>query len=194
MINTGHKLLARDKSCLIVVDAQSGFCERLDASQRPIMIENIAFIVTLASYFNIPVIVTVESPDIFGNTEPHIASCLPSETPILNKSVFGLAGQADILASVRELNRDMAVIVGMETDVCIAQSAMGLAEAGVSPYVVDDACGAPGPYHQRGLERLQDAGMPTVTARGVFYEWVRDVPTLRQVREALSDKLPPHLK
>jgi hypothetical protein len=59
--------------------------------------------------------------------------------------------------------------------VCVAQSAVGLADDGFRAVVVDDATFSPGEMHARGLERLAAAGVERNHAKGVTYEWLASV-------------------
>jgi nicotinamidase-related amidase len=76
---------------------------------------------------------------------------------------------------VRDTRRHTAIVVGCETDVCVAQSAIGLVEHGFDCVVVDDATFSPGEMHARGLERLASAGVVRNHAKGVTYEWLATV-------------------
>jgi nicotinamidase-related amidase len=60
----------------------------------------------------------------------------------------------------------------METDVCVAQSALGLLDRGLHVAVVADATYSPGTMHDHGLRRIADAGGAVVHAKAVYYEWV----------------------
>jgi nicotinamidase-related amidase len=124
---------------------------------------------------------------------PELSSVLPSGTPVFNKMIFGLDRQADIKAEVDRIGRDSFVLVGLETDVCIAHSALGLAAAGYRAVVIDDACSSPPPHHEHGLRRLRDAGITVTSAKGIFYEWARDLATSRRVRSELNVPIPPGL-
>jgi nicotinamidase-related amidase len=164
-------LLDRDDSVLVVVDAQPRF---LGAGAEPAL-ERIAWLVAVAARLGVPVVVTEEEPDRNGATEPRIAERLPADAPVFTKPTFGLAGTPEILAAVRAAGRGTAVIVGAETDVCIAQSAIGLREAGLACVVVDDATFSPGEMHERGLARIGAEGVARNHAKGVTYEWLRTV-------------------
>ena len=91
--------------------------------------------------------------------------------------VFGLWGQEDIRAAVEATGRDCFVLAGLETDVCVAQSALGLRAAGYQVAVVADACASPPPHHENGLRRLQGSGVVLTAVKTVFYEWLRDLET-----------------
>jgi nicotinamidase-related amidase len=164
-------LLDRDDSVLVVVDAQPGFLP-VEAEGA---VERMAWLVAVAALLRIPVIVTEEEPDRNGRTDRRIADRLPAGTPIFTKPTFGLAATPEILAAVHATRRATAVIVGCETDVCVAQSAIGLREAGFACVVVDDATFSPGEMHERGLERISSESIGRNHAKGVTYEWLRTV-------------------
>jgi hypothetical protein len=67
------------------------------------------------------------------------------------------------------------VLCGLETDVCVAQSAFGLLDAGKRVAVVEDAVGSPGAAHAQGLERMARAGVELVGLKGLAYDWLRTV-------------------
>lgn len=173
-------LLDRQRSVLVVVDAQPAFLDGADD-----VVANIVWLVAVAARLGVRVVVTEEEPERNGATDGRIASRLPPSTPIFRKPTFGLAGTPEILDAVT----GVAVLVGAETDVCIAQSALGLQAAGVDCVVVDDATFSPGAMHERGLARIAAAGVPRTHTKGVTYEWLRTV----EAAHALSadDSLPP---
>lgn len=179
-IDCGVGLLERDDTVLVVVDVQPGFLARSWFSEQDVAaaraaLDRAVWLVALAVRLGIPIVVTEEEPERNGTIHPSVAERLPAETPVLRKPTFGLAGTPEILAAVREANRGTAVVVGCETDVCVAQSAIGLREQGFGCVVVADATFSPGEMHARGLERLSEAGVVRHHAKGVTYEWLRSV-------------------
>jgi len=173
-------LLERDDSVLVVVDVQPGFLVRKwfseqDAAAAHAALDRAVWLVSLAARLGIPIVVTEEEPERNGPTDPRVTERLPTQTPVLRKPTFGLAGTPEILAAVRKTGRGTAVVVGCETDVCVAQSAIGLQEQGFDCVVVADATFSPGEMHLRGLERLAAAGIARNHAKGVTYEWLRSV-------------------
>ena len=178
-------LLDRDDSVLLVVDAQPGF---LPAGSEP-AVERMAWLVAVAARLDVPVVVTEEEPERNGTTDTRVAKLLPADTPVFAKPTFGLASTPEILAAVRATQRGTAVIVGCETDVCVAQSAIGLGAAGFECVVVEDATFSPGEMHERGLARIHSEGVARNHAKGVTYEWLR---TVDDAHAALGDpSLPP---
>jgi nicotinamidase-related amidase len=178
-------LLDRDDSVLVVVDAQPGFL----ADGADPAVDRMAWLVAVAACLGVPVVVTEEEPERHGATDARVAEWLPAGNPTFTKPTFGLAATPEILEAVRATGRGTAVVVGCETDVCVAQSAIGLQAAGLACVVVDDATFSPGEMHERGLARIASEGVARNHAKGVTYEWLRTVEVAHSV---LSDAaLPP---
>ena len=179
-------LLDRDATVLLVIDAQPGFSGADDASARAAARsrEVAAWLVGVAAAVGIPIVVTEEDAARNGPTDPLIAHRLPPGTPVYDKTSFGLTGNPEILSAVESTGRRTAVLVGAETDVCVAQSAVGLLDVGFRVAVVSDATFSPGPAHDHGLARMRDAGVEIHSAKGVYYEWVR---TLAKARALMDD-------
>jgi nicotinamidase-related amidase len=173
-------LLDRDDAVLVVVDAQPRFLPR----EAEAAVERMAWLVAVAAHLGIPVVVTEEEPERNGVTDVRIANRLPAGAPVFTKPTFGLAGTPVILDAVRETGRGTVVVVGCETDVCVAQSAIGLRANGFECVVVEDATFSPGEMQERGLARLVSEGVARNHAKGVTYEWLR---TVEDAHAAFSD-------
>ena len=170
----GGRLLDVDDSVLCVVDVQPGFVKKLgETDGRGPFIQRVVWVVALANALGVPIVVTEEEPDHNGSTLPEIVEHLPDPTPRYAKPAFGLADVPEIMAAVEATGRHTAVLVGMETDVCVAHSALGLLDRDYRVVVVRDAVQSPGGAHDDGIERMRAAGVTLIGAKGLFYEWVR---------------------
>ena len=79
------------------------------------------------------------------------------------------------LEELEMLRRPNAVLVGMETHVCVMQTALDLLEAGLHVFLPVDALGARGAIdHDTALRRLEQAGAVLTTAEAVAFEWTAD--------------------
>lgn len=189
-------LLEQSDSVLVVVDVQPGFLARewfseQDAAAASAALDRAVWLVALAARLEIPVVVTEEEPERNGSTDLRVTERLPAGTPVLRKPTFGLAGTPEILGAVRGTERGTTVVVGCETDVCIAQSAIGLRDQGFECVVVVDATFSPGEMYARGLDRLAAAGIDRNHAKGVTYEWLRSVDDAHAVLGAPGLPAPP---
>ena len=184
-----NSLIDADDSCLIVIDAQKVFFDKLAEEDVKPLIKRMVWIVDVAIKLDIPVIVTAEYIEENGSIIPELLEVLPPDTKIHNKMIFGLAADPDILNAVRNTNRKTAILIGLETDVCVAQSAIGLLEHGYQVVVVVDAVGSPGKAHQYGLARMQSASILLSNVKSLFYEWVRTVDRSRNFYHTHKDEL-----
>lgn len=187
-------LVAAEQSCLVVIDVQKYFVEKLPAEARSPLVARIAWLVAVAKELAIPVIATVEDLARNGGTVAPLAEVLhDAGAPTFDKHTFGLAGQADILRAVGAAGRRQCVLAGLETDVCVSQSALGLAAQGFEVFAVEDACASPAPDHAAGLRRMQMAGVTLLRTKGLYYEWVRTLLVHRRVQAAAAALRPSDL-
>jgi nicotinamidase-related amidase len=177
-----NSLLAAEDSVLIVIDVQPAFLHKLAPDEHPPLLQRICWLMGVANWLDIPLIVTAEDIPRDGTVDQQIAQRLPPDAVIHNKMFFDLAADPVIRAAVDQTCRRTAVVVGLETDVCVAHSALGLLGAGYRVAVVADATGAPGTAHQFGLDRIRAAGGVLVGVKGLFYEWLRTVEQARRFR------------
>ena len=183
-------LLDRSQSCLVVIDVQQYFLDKLPLDWREPLVARIAWLMRIARILDIPIIGTAEDVAHDGPLVPALMAELPAGAQVFDKKIFGLYHQADIRAAVDATGKRDFVLMGLETDVCIAHSALGLAAAGHRVAVLEDGCGSPPPHHAAGLARLRDAGVTVTTIKGMHYEWVRDLPTLAKLKAAIGTELP----
>ena len=186
-------LLERADSLLLIIDAQPAFDRPDDGGQAllPGPLDRIAWLTAVAAALDIPVVVTEEDAGRNGPTVAPILAAMPPTTLVMAKHVFGAADQPDILAEIQAVRRHTIVIVGMETDVCVAHSAIGLLDRGFRVVVVEDATSSPGSMHDAGIRRMAAAGVEISHAKGIYYEWVRSLDAARTFQREHPDLADP---
>jgi nicotinamidase-related amidase len=175
-------LIDVDHSVLIVIDVQPPFLDKLPREDSQLLRNRICWLIGVAGWLHVPLVVTAEDIAREGGVDPQVVRALPAGIHVHNKMVFDLAADPAILAAVAQTGRKTAVLVGLETDVCVAHSALGLLEHGYQVAVVADATGSPGTAHGFGLERAAGAGALVTSVKSLFYEWLRTVERVRQFR------------
>ena len=182
------RLLEREDCVLIVVDVQPGFVAATEpAGKAADVVARIAWLARVAAALKVPIVVTEEQPDRNGPTEGVVREALPPGTRVFTKPVFGLADVPEIVEAVQTTGRQTAVLIGAETDVCVAHSALGLLDRGFRVAVVADATYSPESMHDHGLRRIAEAGGVIVHAKGVYYEWLRTLEAATAFRKAHPD-------
>jgi nicotinamidase-related amidase len=177
-------LVDHDDSVLVVIDAQAGFfgddLPSGEGEKARQALDRMTWLVKLARRLEVPTVITEEDPERNGATFGPIAAVFPAQKAIV-KPTFALTGTPLIVDRIEGLGRKTAVLVGFETDVCVAQSAIGLKELGMRVVVVEDAVFSPGEMHRRGLERMVADGVELNHCKGLAYEWTRTVAGSRSV-------------
>lgn len=178
MTSTGHNLVDRDGLVLVVVDIQ----ERLAAAmeRRAQVAGNAAKLARLAAIVGAPIIVTRQYPKGLGETVPEVEQPLAdleadgAAVRRVDKTTFCCAGEPAFMEALRATGRTQPVLVGMETHICVTQSALALLEmGGYAPQVVADACcSRETEAHETALDRLRAAGVVVTTTESVMYEAV----------------------
>jgi len=168
-------LINVDDCVLTIIDIQDHFLAKLPPERAELLVNRVGWLMEIARILHVPMVVTAEEPDRLDGFLPSLAEKLSPGTPIFDKMIFGLAGQPNILEAIQQTNRKTAVLVGMETDVCVSQSAIGLMQNGFQVVAVSDATDSPGESHEIGLERMKEAGALVTTLKVVYYEWIRTV-------------------
>jgi nicotinamidase-related amidase len=184
------RLLDADDCVLAVVDTQIGFLKKLPEEQGSELVDRIRWLTKLARWLQVPVVVTEEEPDKNGETAPAIMEALGPGTVRHTKPVFDLSACPTILEDVTRERRESVVLCGLETDVCVAQSAFGLLDLGKRVVVVEDAVASPGTAHEQGLARMTRAGVELVGVKGLGYEWLRTVERATQFGAATGHDTP----
>ncbi|MCS0603453.1 isochorismatase family protein [Streptomyces sp. LP11] len=192
-------LIDRDDCALVIIDVQSDFYPpgRLDVDRQRFhdMVRRIVWITALADRLGIPVVVTEEDPAGSGHTVPEIRDALPATAVTLPKNAFAVWDNPGIAAAIEATDRSTMVLTGIETDICVAHSAIRLHQSGRRVAVVDDAVYSPGPAHERGLRRLAGEGIETLSAKELFYDWVRTIEEANAFHDTHADlAVPPGVR
>src|SRR5512144_1796089 len=100
-----NTLLAAEDSILIAIDVQPVFLRKLAAEEHPPLLQRICWLIGVANWLHIPLVVTAEDIPRDGTVDDQVARRLPPNTPIYNKLVFDLAADATIRAAVHQARR-----------------------------------------------------------------------------------------
>jgi nicotinamidase-related amidase len=184
--SNGGRLLDVDDAVLCVIDVQPGFVDGLERTVRAPFVQRVVWVVGVARAMGVPMVITEEEPDRNGPTLPEVLAQAPAAAARFTKPTFGLADVPEIVAGVEATGRRTAVLVGAETDVCVAHSALGLLDRGFRVVVARDAVASPGSAHDDGLARMRDAGVVVVGAKGLYYEWVRTIDRLGSLQDTIA--------
>jgi nicotinamidase-related amidase len=163
-------LIEAQRSLLLIVDVQQGLAPVMSDPRR--VYRGCTLLLRAASRLALPTIISEQYPKGLGPSAPDIMEWAP-EGAVMEKLHFSCAHDEAILARVTESGRDQIVIAGIESHICVLQSALGFLAAGFKPVVVADACASRDPAnYQAAMTRLAARGVGIVTVEMVIFEWL----------------------
>lgn len=181
------KRVKAEDSVVIVIDIQDKLLVKIPSAAA--LVRNAAFLLDAAAALAIPVRATEQYPKGLGPTTPEIARRLTGPLPA--KTAFSCCGAETFLEELEMLRRPNVVLVGMETHVCVAQTALDLLHAGLHVFLPVDALAARGAIdHDTALRRLELAGAVPTTAEALAFEWMRDAahPQFKAVSKLVIER------
>jgi nicotinamidase-related amidase len=154
---------------LIVIDIQEKLLPPIYEKER--LLRNSQLLVRLANILSMPVVLTTQYAKGLGAVVPEIASLLPELQP-LDKLEFGCFGNSEFCSNVARLRgRNTLLLCGMETHICVLQTAMGALNQGHLVHVAADAVSSRSELNWKlGLERMRDAGAVISSTEMMIYE------------------------
>ncbi len=155
---------------LSVVDIQEKLLPPIFEKER--MVRNSQLLIRLAKILDLPVLLSTQYSKGLGPTIPEIASLLPNVTP-LEKIEFGCFNNDAYCARVKSLpgNRNTLLVCGMESHICVMQTALGALNSGYIVHVASDAVSSRTEWNWKiGLDRMRAAGAVISSTEMMIYE------------------------
>jgi nicotinamidase-related amidase len=153
------------RAALVVIDVQEAFRKVVPDFDRVALAS--ATLIGGARAMGIPVVVTEQYPTGLGETVPEVAEALPAGVHPLEKLCFA-ASEAD---GFDLGGRDQVLLCGVETHVCVNQTALDLLDRGVEVHVAGDAVGSRFEENRQvGLEKMERAGAVITSVETALFE------------------------
>jgi nicotinamidase-related amidase len=163
-------MLTAEGSLLLIIDVQAGLARAVEAAAS--RIHRTRLLLEAASRLDVPVIVSEHYPEGLGHTDPRLLPLLTAATN-LPKRAFSCWREPELRRAIEAAGRRQIVVAGMETHVCVQQTALDLVTAGFSTHLAADASGSRRAEDRTlGIERLRRHGCDVVTSEMVVFEWL----------------------
>jgi nicotinamidase-related amidase len=160
---------------LVVVDVQERLVSAMPNGVKERVIERVTVLLTAAKTLSVPVLVTEQYPNGLGPTEQELVKQLPDGTPVFEKTCFSATRADGFVPALEQTGRKQIVLVGMETHICVLQTALALQAQGYQVFVVEDAVSSRSKANQyNALQRMRSAGVIVSNVESVIFEWLED--------------------
>jgi len=163
-------MLEAERSLLFIVDVQGGLAAAVAHAQE--RIRKLQLLLQAAGRLAVPVLVAEHYPEGLGHTDQRLLP-LPDGSRVHGKISFSAWREPVIRRALEGAARPQIVLAGMETHVCVLQTALDLMAAGFAVHLVTDASGSrQDEDRDRAIDRLARHAIEPVTAEMVVFEWL----------------------
>lgn len=163
--------LARSRAILIVIDVQEIF--RPLIHDMNLVISNCSRLMRYCDKLDIPMLVTEHYPAKLGTTVEELATLAGGQDPV-EKISFSCAGDSGFLSRLQATRRDQVILCGIETHVCVYQTARDLLSDGYQVVAAADAVSSRQVSNRNlGLAYMRDLGVQTMTTEMVMFEMLK---------------------
>ena len=182
--------LEAERCALLVIDVQEKLLPPI--FQKEQLVRNTQLLIRAAGILKIPALVSTQYAKGLGGTVPEVASLLAgTEAGVIDKTLFSCFGSELFCSALKRLpgRRNTLLLCGMESHICVMQTALGALREGYLVHVASDAVSSRTEWNWKiGLERMRAAGAVISSTEMMIYE------LMRSSSSAAFKELLPHLK
>ena len=192
-------LMSRERSGLLVIDVQSKLVPHIPRNSA--LVWNIGRLMRAASTLGVQFNITEQYPQGLGPSVPALArllSELQSKTDdtasqVQEKRRFSCSECEAMLDALEKAGRRQLLLCGIETHVCVQQTALDLVSRGFDVFLAVDAIGSRNAAdHQTALRRMESCGVHLLTVEAAIFEWCETSANenFKQISQLIQEKPP----
>jgi nicotinamidase-related amidase len=164
-------LLNKDDSLLLLIDVQEKLTPAVLKCDE--LITRCEWLLKLAKKVNVPILVSEQYPQGLGSTLKQFHPYF-NQQECIDKVCFSCMGEPKYKEHLQRLQKKQLILIGIETHVCVLQTALEMKNEDYDVFVVADAVSCRGKQNMKyGLKRMREEGVRLVTSEMVFFEWLR---------------------
>jgi len=179
-------MLNQKDSVLVVIDIQERLVSSLD---KDTVVKRTATLAQAAKIMGIPTILTEQYPKGLGSTVPLLKKSVDINTPIIEKSAFSAVKEKKFFDLLKSYGKKQVVICGIETHICVHQTAADLLTEGYEVFVAKDACASRSKYEfKQGIDIMQSNGAKISCVEIILFEWLKSSrnPCFKEVQALIK--------
>ncbi len=163
-------MLQCDNTALVLIDVQEKLLPAIHEWQR--LLDAAVRLLRGVKVLELPIVWTEQNPRRLGRTVQDLAELLPGEP--IEKLSFSCGGQESFNTSIQQSGRNQILLAGIETHVCVYQTAMDLMAAGFEVHVVADAVSSRTDENRRiALDKMSAAGVQITSVEMALLEMLK---------------------
>ena len=178
--------LSAENSLVLIIDIQEKLVAALN---KDVVVSNAVKVVSAAKLLGIPIILTEQYPKGLGNTVQALQDVLPEESIPVEKTYFNALLEDGMLEKIKSYGKKQIVIFGIETHICVYQTASALIEEGFDVYVIKDACASRNKYEfKQGVDTMAANGVKISCVEIALFDWLKGAkhPKFKEVQALIK--------
>lgn len=163
--------ILKENTIALIIDIQERLLPAMEEKEE--LIENCTILINGLQELSVPLIVTQQYSKGLGETVPEIKSIIKDFNPI-EKRDFSCCDEANVSAEIEKSGAKDVIICGIESHVCVLQTAIDLKEAGYTPVVVMDCISSRNIDNvDLAAERFRYEGIMMTSYESILFELTR---------------------
>lgn len=158
------------------MDVQQKLLNAIPQQQQQGLIKNCQILLQASSLLQIPVIISEQYPKGLGHTVLSLTTELEQNqaSTLISKTCFSCCREKTFMQQL-EHSREQIIITGMESHICVLQTAIQCQNLGYQVFVIEDAIVARSKlHHKNAIARMRDAGIIISNIESLLFEWLTD--------------------
>lgn len=166
----------KDNSLILIIDVQERLAPAMDSPRE--VINGCAQLIAVAKKLDVPFIITEQYPQGLGASMIDIRNAAGEDVKYYSKLSFSCMKDNEIAEAIKKSGKKQIIIAGIETHICVTQTALDLKAHGYDVFVVSNACSSRDPIQNvLALQRLLRNDVDVVTSEMVIFEWLEKAGT-----------------
>jgi nicotinamidase-related amidase len=164
-------MLKADTAVLVIIDVQGRLAQVMHGKDA--LFKSLQAMIQSFKVLEIPIIWMEQIPKNLGHTISEVAQYLSDITPIA-KHTFSCCGNDQFMEKFKAINRKQVLVCGIESHICVYQTAVDLLNMGCEVQVLCDCVSSRTPENkQLGIDRMKDAGAVLTGTEMALFEMLK---------------------
>ena len=179
-------MLNINDSLILAVDFQEKLISATSADNELI---NASKMVEVGKILDIPVVISEQYPKGLGETSCKLINKIPPSSVVLEKTTFSLLKTEKIYNAIKAQNRKQIILFGIETHICVLQTALDLIDDGFEVYLIKNASKSrKESEHEAGINYMQNMGVKILTLEIALFELLKSSthPNFKEIQALIK--------
>lgn len=179
-------MLNTTNSMVLMIDVQE---KLVKATGADVEAQNAAKMIAAANILGLPVLVSEQYPKGLGSTVANVSENFTENTKVIEKSAFSILKEENALETIKSYGKKQVILFGIETHICVLQTALELIKNGFEVYLIKNASKSRQEFeHLSGIDVMKSAGVNVVTLEITLFELLETSknPSFKQVQALIK--------